>query len=592
MTRNIRIVNRLPMGLDAVSQTFGFIGIRGSGKTYAATKLMEEMHFAGAQVGVIDPVGKWWGLRLDADGKSPGLDIPLFGGQRGDLPLDPRSGEIVARMIIETGSSFILDVSHMRKGQRKTFVTDFCETLFFLRAQDPAAMHLFLEEAHVFAPQMSSGQERMLGAVSDIVRLGRNHGLGVTLIDQRPQSVNKDVLNQTECLFAMRVIGKHERKAIQDWIRHSGVDLAEMADQLPTLKQGEAMLWSPSWLEIFKKVKILPKTTFDSSATPKVGKRPRAAKKLKPLDVAKLREAMSSFVDEAKANDPKELKATIAGLQRDLKKAQAETKTERVEVPVMKPADVALVKDLQKKARGLEEKADEIGVEVTRLANEAGKIALEVGKVSIREAPPAPRPQARAVPPGDRRGFIVTSKTVPRTMPTTRTQPRRPSNGAAGDVKLVKGARNMLIATARLHPAVISRAQMATLAGLSPKSGSFSNYLSNLRIAGYIEDSAGGFIATDDGLLLLGDVDLSPSTTEDLVALWKPKMVGAAKRMLDELVAIYPEVLTRAELAERVGISGASGSFSNYLSNLRSNGLLEDVARGEVRATSYLFPGV
>lgn len=577
MAKPIRIVNRIPMGLEAVTQTFGFIGIRESGKTYAGSKLMEEMHLAGAQVGVIDPVGKWWGLRLAANGKDAGLDIPLLGGLRGDLPLDPRSGELVAKMIVETGSSFILDVSLMRKNQRKQFVTDFAEALFHLRAKDPSAMHLFIEEAHVFAPQMSSGNERMLGAISDIVRLGRNHGIGVTLIDQRPQSVSKDVLNQTECLFAMRVVGKHERKAIQEWIRHSGIDLEDMADQLPSLKQGEAMLWSPSWLRVFKKVQILPKTTFDSSATPKVGKRKSTAKKLKPLDVAELRVAMSSFVEEAVANDPKELKAKIAGLERDLKKAQAETKTERVEVPVMKPTDRRTIEDVQRRASALGASVAELTAAAKTLADKASMICGVVKKLDGLKTPtmPPPRPQARP---------------TPRAATTQRPPARRPATAAASDVKLMRGARNMLIAAARLFPGAVTRSQMATLAGLSSKSGTFSTYISSLRMAGFIRDDADGFVATDEGLQTLGDVDLSPTTTEDLVALWLPKMTGAAKRMLEELVRIYPEAISRTELAERVGVSAGSGTFSTYLSKIRSNGLLETVNGGDLRATSYLFP--
>ena len=62
------------------------------------------------------------------------------------------------------------------------------------------------------------GDERMLGAFEDLVRLGRNYGIGVSLISQRPQSVNKEVLNMTECLFVLQVNGAQERKALTDWI--------------------------------------------------------------------------------------------------------------------------------------------------------------------------------------------------------------------------------------------------------------------------------------------------------------------------------------------------------------------------------------
>lgn len=85
----------LSLPVEAVTQTFGFVGKRGSGKTYGALKLAELFLGADAQVVAIDPVGKWWSLRLGADGKK-GFDIPVLGGHRGDLPLEPAAGALIA----------------------------------------------------------------------------------------------------------------------------------------------------------------------------------------------------------------------------------------------------------------------------------------------------------------------------------------------------------------------------------------------------------------------------------------------------------------------------------------------------------------
>lgn len=120
----------LELPTSAVTEKLAFIGRTGSGKTYAAQKLAEEMAGAGAQFVVLDPVGNWWGLRLAADGKKPGINIPVFGGLHGDVPLEPTSGKLVADLITERGISAILDVSMMRKGQRKDFATEFAEELF------------------------------------------------------------------------------------------------------------------------------------------------------------------------------------------------------------------------------------------------------------------------------------------------------------------------------------------------------------------------------------------------------------------------------------------------------------------------------
>ncbi len=46
---------------------------------------------------------------------------------------------------------------------------------------------LHVEEAQLLVPQrVMRGGERMLGAFESLVKLGRNFGIGVSLISQRP----------------------------------------------------------------------------------------------------------------------------------------------------------------------------------------------------------------------------------------------------------------------------------------------------------------------------------------------------------------------------------------------------------------------
>lgn len=53
---------------EAVTQTFAILAKRGSGKTYTAAVLVEELLKARLSICVVDPVGVWWGLRADAGG--------------------------------------------------------------------------------------------------------------------------------------------------------------------------------------------------------------------------------------------------------------------------------------------------------------------------------------------------------------------------------------------------------------------------------------------------------------------------------------------------------------------------------------------
>src|SRR5262245_23202785 len=129
----------------AVTERLAFLGRTGSGKTYAAQKLAEEMHRIGAQFVVLDPVGVWYGLRLHADGKKPGLEVPVLGGLRGDIPLEPGAGAIIANLVVDRGVSMVLDVSQFESDADKArFAQAFADRFFFRKKASPSAVHLFI----------------------------------------------------------------------------------------------------------------------------------------------------------------------------------------------------------------------------------------------------------------------------------------------------------------------------------------------------------------------------------------------------------------------------------------------------------------
>ncbi len=264
----IRICEGLELSAsEAATKTWGVLAFKGYGKTYLGGKLVEELYSAGAQQLILDEVGNWHGLRTSADGSGPGLSIPVLGGIRADLDVSAEQGERVAELLVETGGSAVLDVSLWRKNARRKFYTAFLETLYLQAKHKPRVRTLVCEEAQNIAPQMCKGDEKMLGAAIDCVRLGRNVGLGTVLLTQRPQSVSKECLNMSDPLMVGRMLGTQEIKAIEAWVKHVGADVKDELKQLQTLAKGEFFLWSP-WLGKFERVKILPKRTLDASSTP------------------------------------------------------------------------------------------------------------------------------------------------------------------------------------------------------------------------------------------------------------------------------------------------------------------------------------
>ena len=106
---------------NAATSTFAFLGTRGSGKTFLAGVLAEEFLGAGVQVVIVDLVGTWYALRLDKTGKKRGIDIPVFGGIHGDVPLEPIAGELVAQLIVERLRERDLEAAHARTRARPAF---------------------------------------------------------------------------------------------------------------------------------------------------------------------------------------------------------------------------------------------------------------------------------------------------------------------------------------------------------------------------------------------------------------------------------------------------------------------------------------
>ena len=314
----LKLAEDLSLPLDAVTRTFGILAVRGAGKSNTAAVMAEEMFAARLPFCVVDPVGSWYGLRSSADGKTPGLAIPIFGGKHGDVPLERGAGELIADLVIEKRLTCVLDLSRFEsEAAKKAFLLAFAQRLY-LKNENP--LHLFLEEADDYIPQKPMRDEaQLLRAWENIVRRGRARGLGMTLITQRSAAVAKMVLTQVETLFAMRTTGPQDIAAIEAWVKYHQVG-KDLLSTLASLEDGEAWVWSPHYLKTMSRHQIRRRETFDSGATPKNvhAKDTRPPATLADIDLASLQERMSATIEKAKADNPRELRKQLAEAQRML----------------------------------------------------------------------------------------------------------------------------------------------------------------------------------------------------------------------------------------------------------------------------------
>lgn len=592
--RKIRLAGNLAMPLDAATETFGVFGVKGRGKTHTAAVLTEQFLDTGVPVVVIDPTGVHWGLRSSADGKRPGFPITIVGGDHADVPLEETAGSLLAELVASQRVPLLLDLSHLSKRAMRRFLTDFMETLYL---SNRYPLHIVADECDLYAPQRAyAGVERLLGAMEDVVRRGRVRGLGITLISQRPASVNTNVRSQVGTLILLGLTGTHDIKAVDEWVNlHADPETArQVKASLPSLETGTAWVWSPQWLRILQQVKVNRRKTFDSSATPKVGETLIPPAKWAQVDAAALSAEIAATVQRAKENDPDRLRAEIKQLRRRIVELEARREPERVEVLVEVPVvDEALVAQINKQMIEATDAVQQALGTAVQIAQDAA--AARAGTLADADSfrPRAERREPEAAQ--DRRSSPTKTKSQPDqpSMPQARQQQPARRTGPVADSassKLGRAERRILTALAQ-HRGTRSKHQVAVITGYAIKGGGFGNALGKLRSTGCITGSD-QLTITDAGYAALGEYEHLP-TGRALISFWSGQLPKAARLVLEHLAEVYPAAVQRADLADATGYEAAGGGFGNALGKLRTLELITDVVDGDgvkaLQASSDLF---
>jgi uncharacterized protein len=568
---SLRIAKGLALDPDYVGGgTFALLAKKGAGKTYTGRVMAEEFWDAKVPFVVLDPMGAWWGLRAAADGGPDGIPVAIFGGDHADAPLERTGGTVMADLVVDEGLSMILDMSALgSRAAERQFAHEFLERLY---RRNSELVHVFIDEADLFAPQKpQSGDQQLLGVTENIVRRGRNRGIGITLITQRPAVLNKDVLTQVDGLVAMRIVGLTDREAIDKWVEgHGDTEAArEVKGTLSGLANGECWWWVPE-LDILSRVQVRQSHTFDSSPTKKRGEKRREPKSFADVDMGAVEQKMAATIERAKAEDPKELRRQIRDLKAELGKRPTEkvteTVTETVEVPVLNDEHIEALREL----------VESVGEHAGKFIAGANDIAAGLRKATGQ--------QQRVVPPPSVQRPAPAAQAPPRARP----EPREPVE--PGD--LTPSLRKILDALAMLETFGItqpSRVQVAVFVGESHKGGAFNNKVSRLRTMGYLEYPQQGLVTLTEAGHVEADAGQAPSTVDEMHQLARGLVGPARARILDVLIARYPDPITREDLAAEVGEVASGGAFNNKVSRLRSLGLADYPQQGWVAAAPVLF---
>lgn len=579
MTKMLKIAQDLDFPLDAVTQKLAFLGKTGSGKTYGAKRMVEQMLRAGAQVVVLDPQGVWAGLRLGP--KS--FDIPVLGGLYGDIDLDPSSGALVADVIVDHATSMVVDVSQMLDAEMARFATAFALRMFQRKKAAPSAMHFVLEECQDFCPQNPQpGEQHMLHEFIRWAKQGRSLGMGISFLSQRPQEISKKALNQAECVIAFQLTGPHERKALEYWLSDKGFGGEKLGDLLPKLDVGCPHIWSPQWLKVSRVMQILPIDTLDTSQTPKVGEATFDRQNLKPINMKALRVAMAATADPVERDDPKALKALVAELRKQLA-ARPATEPERVEVQVITEAQLSR----------LEIAAAEM--------QKAGLAAVEASRDLIGALPTSsqfrPSDEAPKTQPSEK-----LRKTAPDLIPnlpkTGQSDPKQTSKPTTKVVEAGNGPRHaevgdsglarLLIVLADEQGKPLSRKAAALRARLAYGGSTFDTYVSRARGMGWIQGKS-ELTITMQGAAALGVYEPLPKG-RGVFKWWLSDLGGGGiARLFEVLGKAYPKELKREEAAKLSELAYGGSTFDTYVSRLRGLSLIE--GKSTLKACPELFGG-
>ena len=580
---------KFPIPDAALAQHTAILGKTGSGKTTTAKGAVEHLVAQGARVCILDPIkSDWWGLTSSADGKKPGLPFHILGGPRGHVPLHATSGKAIAEIVAKGDLPLsILDMADFPAGGLARFFIDFAPAL--LRNMR-GVVHLVLEEAHEFAPKERSGigdENMLVHHVKRLATAGRSRGIRLIVLTQRTQALHNAVIGSCDTMVAHRLTAPADQRPVIDWLKaNAPKDVAgEIADNLAKVKTGEGWLCSGE-MGLFELVKFPRIKTYDNSATPTADSVAPDKVKTAPVDVEALRAIVGEAAKEAAANDPKALKAEVARLTAELAKASRNPSNETAKSNMVDlRAHNAEVDAAYKTgwdtgwtagcSRGFEDGVKHASGALQAMLTREGREGLW---------------HSYAPPPSQYKAAV--KAITPSSPPSVIKVGDRVTGAIQGKIVAVSGElgaeRKPLASLASVFPAGMTEAQWAVATGIKRTGGTWAAYKSRLKSAGRIEQRGDLFFITSQGLADLGtNFEPIPPPGQARVDFWKSKLPGAGP-MLQVLAENYPLKLTREDLAENLNLAAGGGTFSAYLSRLKSPGLIE-VDREGVRASDALM---
>ncbi len=520
----------------------------GSGKSFTLRRILEQTYGHVQQL-VIDVEDEFYTLRER-------FDYVLAGRAGGDCPAEPRSADLLARRLLELGTSAILGIYELKAHERIRFVRVFLDALVNAPKDLWHPVLVVVDEAHIFCPE--AGQAESASAVIDLMTRGRKRGFCGVLATQRISKLHKDAAAEAN----NKLIG---RSALDVDMKRSGDELGMPKNErasLRTLQPGHFFAFGPAVSDVVVEMTVGKVTTTH----PKAGDRSAPA----PAPGEKVRKVLAALADlpaqaEEEVRTLAEAKKRIAQLERAAKATPAAPAAPALkEVAVVKPAEL-------RRLEGLLARADKTVAAIGKLIEGAQgfREAFEDGGRALRDS------IAKAYDSNKREGAVVAqgrSALAPAAAaPHVSRAPiaaRRPTPTAEGDVVAQTRMGRAFLTVLAQHQAKgpMTKRRLHILAGYA-LGGATSRCFADLAGAGLVTNAGPRQLAiTEAGLVALGPWDPLPTgraLRDEVLA----KLGPMERAFLGQLFAAFPKSVSKADLHERTGYSvgGATSRAFAYL---------------------------
>lgn len=539
----------------------------GGGKSWLLRRLLEQTAPHVQQL-VIDPEGEFSTLREK-------FDYVIAAPHDGDALAAPKTAALLARRLLETGVSAILDIYDLKAHERQAFVRLFLDALVNAPRNLWHPCMVVVDEAHVFCPQHGSAEASQ--SVIDVATRGRKRGQCLVLATQRLSKLHKD----TAAEMLNKLIG---RTALDVDVKRAadelGMNAKDAMMELRSLLPGQFYAFGPALSSNVSKITVGGTATSHPKPGDRLMKAPPAPSTKIKAQLAKLSDLQKEAEAEARTID--ELRAEIVRLKRDAKKPVVD------ETEIQRRVTKAVEADRRAVKKAWAEMEDQVRVAFVSAKNITDKLATSP---AFPEIELKPRNSLLGVCADryvlDEVEQLNKSKNGKTLIPVTFVA--APNDVQVTPTTLRSGAMKILRELAARSPAGYSRAQVGALTKFSHKGGTFNTYLSDLRRAGFIEERDGLLFASDAGVAQFGDKPPAPATHDEIMAQWARALRSGAYKMLEGIVSAGSDGIHRANLADMVNMTASGGTFNTYLSDLRRNGLISEHGKRLV-GNDILFP--